>query len=68
MLLRMGANIITVNPPPSPNGNADKSLQLPDIDMFFDTNAVTAPTQLSKTIGRGLLKHVETVIQADDSL
>jgi hypothetical protein len=35
LLLRMGANIITVNPPPSPNGNADTSLQPPDIDMFF---------------------------------
>ncbi len=68
MLLRLSANIITVNPPPSPNGNADTSLQPPDIDMFFDTNAVTALTQLSKTIGHGLLKHEETVIQADGSL
>jgi hypothetical protein len=45
-----------------------QAYSLPTLTCFFDTIAVTALTQLSKTIGRGLLKHVETVIQADDSL
>jgi hypothetical protein len=82
-MVSMGAKIITVDPPQSPNGNADTSLRIPDIDIFFDTNAATALSQLSKTKGHVtrqiflahwlqtnniLLKHVQSAIQADDSL
>jgi hypothetical protein len=50
-MVSMGFNIITVDSTQSLNGNADTRLQLSDIDMFFDTNAAAALSQLSKTIG-----------------
>ncbi len=46
-MVSVGAKTITVDPPPSQNGNADTSLQIPDIDMCFYTNAATALSQLT---------------------
>ncbi len=76
-MVRMGAKVVTVDPRPSQDRNADSGLNLPDIDMFCDTNAATALSQLSKTMGpvtrqkflahwmqhnHLLLKHVQLMI------
>ncbi len=53
-LVSMGADVITVDPRPSQDSNADPGLNLSDIDMFFDTNAATALSQLSKLWGMSL--------------
>jgi hypothetical protein len=52
----MGAKVITEDPRPSQDINADPGLNLPDVDICFDTNAATALSQLSKTMGHVTLK------------
>jgi hypothetical protein len=72
-----------IDPPPSPDKFADTGLNLPKTRIFFDSNAATGLSHLSNTMGHvmrqkflahwkqlnnPLLKHVQMVIKADDSL
>jgi hypothetical protein len=82
-IVTMGAKKITEDPRASQDRTAVPGLTLPDIDMFFDANAATALSQLSKSmrqvtrqkflahwmqLNNPLLKLVKKVIHADDSL
>jgi hypothetical protein len=63
-IVSMGAKVITVDPRPSPDRIADTGLKLPDIRMFFDTNAAKTPSHLSKNYGARHLAEISCTLEA----
>ena len=80
-LVELGATVLQADPQSSQNDSTD--LAIPHIDLFFDMNAAIHFPRISNTVRQGInqkrltqwvkkhspiLKHVQNVIQADDSL